>query len=466
MTTVLIIGAGPTGCTLALLLAKLGISVALVERNAEPQQHPAACILNTRTMEVFREIGVEEQIQAACQNPFDRGYITWVVSLAGRELGRCRVVQDREELLALSPTYTVQFPQHRLEPMLWQRIQRHPGITFYRHSQCVAVTQTDDEVSATLVQPTTGEQNFLRGAYLVACDGASSLVRRSLNIAMSGPVLQHMIGMHFVADLRAFVDHRPGVLYWVLNREVLGVLIAHWLPTEWVLFVPYFPPQQTFEDYNPAVCLDLIASALGTRDVPDLELKMAGAWVLTAKLADRFRWGRAFLAGDAGAQFSTDRRTGPEHRGSGCAQPGLEARGCGARPRRARLLDTYETERRPIAEINLRHSVRNYEKMNDLNKVVGLDFAHLRMLTAIQNSRMFLRSARDLAKRRGEYLPEMGPEKAGSAGLRRRPGKTPPGGIRGTPAGPGSPLPLSGIGSGLFLRARSRDPGTFSQTPG
>lgn len=388
--TVLIVGAGPTGGTLALLLAKMGISVALVERNGEPQQHPAACILNTRTMEVFREIGVESPIQSACQSPFERGYITWVVSLAGRELGRCCVVpEDLRGERAVSPTHMVQFPQHKLEPLLWRRIDDEPAITFYRRHQCLAVAQDDGQVSATLSRSPGGETVVLRADYLVACDGASSPVRRGLGIAMNGPVLQHMIGMHFFADLGRFVDHRKSVLYWVLNRAVMGVFIAHWLPTEWVLFAPYFPPQQTPEQFTPAVCLDLIAAAIGTRDVPDLKLQQMRPWALTAKLAETFRRGRVFLAGDAAHSFpptgGLGLNTGVQDAHNLAWKIAAVVRGR-ARPE---LLDTYETERRPVARANLEHSVRNFENMNELNRVVGLDVNHLKKLTALQTSRLF-----------------------------------------------------------------------------
>ena len=98
---VVVIGAGPTGLTLALLLARSGISSTLVEKNARPQAHPAACILNTRTMEVFREIGVADLIMRQGQNVFERAYISWVTSLAGRELGRCSAMpEDLPSLLA------------------------------------------------------------------------------------------------------------------------------------------------------------------------------------------------------------------------------------------------------------------------------------------------------------------------------------------------------------------------------
>ena len=243
---VVIIGAGPTGCTLALLLARLGISVAVVERNAAPQQHPAACILNVRTMEIFREIGIEGSIQSCCRDSLERANIAWIVSMAGRELGRIGVLpEDLQGLLTVSPTHAVQCPQHKLEPILWRAMAQQPSVVFYPAHQCAGIAQDDHFVRADLIEAGSGRRLALRGTYLVGCDGAASAVRRELGLAMEGDVLQHMIGIHFFADLSQWVDHRKCILYWILNRDLLGVLIAHGLPTEWVLFLPYFPPQQT-----------------------------------------------------------------------------------------------------------------------------------------------------------------------------------------------------------------------------
>jgi 2-polyprenyl-6-methoxyphenol hydroxylase-like FAD-dependent oxidoreductase len=387
---VVVIGAGPTGCTLALLLARLGVPVTLVEQNGTPQQHPAACILNTRTMEIFGEIGVEAAIRAACQNVFERANITWAVSLAGRELGRLSVVPDDVgAMLALSPIHAVQYPQHRLEPLLWKWIEQQPAITFCRPYRCVAMTTDADGARAEVVHQATGEKTVVRAEYAVACDGASSPVRRALGIAMPGAILQHMIGVHFVADLSRWVQHRKSILYWILNRDLMGVLIAHWLPSEWVLFTPYFPPQQHISDFTHAVCRRLIERAVGTRDLPDLQIQRVGSWVMSAKLAEHFRLERVFLAGDAAHCF-------PPTGGLGLNTGVQDAHNLAwklaavllgkAGPR---LLDTYEAERRPVARDNLEHSVQNYENMNALNQVADLDVRHLRRLEALQASRIF-----------------------------------------------------------------------------
>jgi len=386
---VLIAGAGPTGCTLALLLARAGVPVTIVEQNPEPQPHPAACILNTRTMEIFRELSVADEIMSACQDIFEQGHITWVVSLAGRELGRlCVVPPDRRKLLEFCPVHTVKFPQHKLEPILWRKLAHCPGIDFRPDHELLDVRQRPDGVTVTVADRKSGGRKELTAAYLIACDGASSRVRNVLGIGMHGPILQHMIGVHFTADLAAYVAHRPGILYWVLNREIMGVLIAHWLPTEWVLFTPYFPSQQKPESFTEDICKDLVGKAVGAC-VSDLEIKRVRPWALAARLAETYQEGRVFLAGDAAHSFpptgGLGLNTGVQdaHNLAWKVAAVLHGR---ARPQ---LLDTYECERRPVAQTNLEHSVRNFKSMNQLSRLAGLDSRSLRRLAALQKSPPF-----------------------------------------------------------------------------
>src|SRR5665811_1288878 len=271
-------------------------SSTLVEKNARPQAHPAACILNTRTMEVFREIGVADLIMRQGQNVFERAYISWVTSLAGRELGRCSAMpEDLPSLLALSPVHAMQFPQNRLEPLLWQKVREYELIRFLPGRECVSVEQDGEAVHALLKGP---EVERVSGDYLVACDGSSSPLRRAMDVKWEGRLLQDMIGVYFTADLTDLVAHRKGILYWIINPAAFGVLIAHWIPHEWVLFTPYFPPQQAPEDFTEKRCQALVAAAVG-RQLADLRIKLIRPWAVSAKLASAYRRGRMFLAGDA-----------------------------------------------------------------------------------------------------------------------------------------------------------------------
>ena len=387
---VLIVGAGPTGLTLALLLARAGLRTALIERNDGPQPHPAACILSTRTMEVFREIGVAQEILERCQDVFERSTITWVTTLAGTELGRCSAApEDLEALRALSPVHALHFPQNRLEPLLWEKVRRSPLVDFRPGQDGVAVEESDGGITLRTVAG-NGDAATLAGDYLVACDGATGPIRRLIGIETEGPALQHMIGVYFTADLGRFVDHRKSILYWVLNETVFGVLIAHWLPREWVLFVPYFPPQQSPEDFSEGRCRALVEAAVGA-PVSDLDIRLVRPWTLAARLAERYRRGRVFLAGDAAHSFpptgGLGLNTGVQDVHNLAWKLAATLKGH-ADPA---LLETYEQERRPVAATNLAHSVRNFDNMNDLSRVVGLDHRHLRRLRAVQNLALFRR---------------------------------------------------------------------------
>jgi 2-polyprenyl-6-methoxyphenol hydroxylase-like FAD-dependent oxidoreductase len=387
---VMIVGAGPTGLSLALLLARAGIRTTLAERNAEPQAHPAACILSTRTMEIFRELGVAETILERCQTVFDRANITWVTSLAGRELGRVSALpDDLASLLALSPVHATHFPQNRLEPILWDRVRENPLIEFLRGHECVAVSDTEGSVSVRL-EDRAGTTRSVSARYLVACDGAGSTVRRLASMGEDARVILDMIGIYFRADLGGLVNHRKSILYWTLNPNALGVLIAHWLPDEWVLFVPYFPPQQSVEQFSEEKCRAIIEAAVGLRPA-DLSLALVRPWTLAARLAHHYRRGRIFLAGDAAHSFpptgGLGLNTGVQDTHNlawklaavmkGRAGPGL--------------LETYEDERRPVGKQSLEQNVRNFEKMSELTRVVGLDLGHLKSLRKLQNARLFRR---------------------------------------------------------------------------
>ena len=384
---VIIIGAGPTGLTLALLLARAGIRCTLVERNVAPQAHPAACILNTRTMEVFREIGVAKDILEHCQNVFERANITWVTSLSGRQLGQLSAVpDDPAAVLALSPEHATLFPQNRLEPLLWEKVSQDPLIEFLSEHNCTSVRDSGNCATVSLKR---GNRTLTRhGDYLIGCDGASGRTRHLAGIGAKDDLLQPMIGIYFTADLSRFVSHRPSILYWLLCKDVSGVLIASWLPTEWVLFTPYFPPQQSPAEYDGDRCRHLVSAAVGS-SVVDLDIKLVWPWAMTAMLCDRYRRGRIFLCGDAAHAFpptgGLGLNTGVQDAHNLAWKLAAVVNGVAG----PALLDTYETERRPVAMKNLEHSVANFDNMGDLLGVIGLNMRMLARMQAVLRSRLF-----------------------------------------------------------------------------
>uniref|UniRef100_A0A7C2NZ07 FAD-binding domain-containing protein n=1 Tax=Schlesneria paludicola TaxID=360056 RepID=A0A7C2NZ07_9PLAN len=387
MSPVVIVGAGPTGLTLSLLLAKRGMASVLVERDSDPKRHPAAHVLNTRTMEVFREIGVAQELEAACQPQERAAYISWVVSVTGRLLGREPIAPpDLDSILALSPTRAIQFPQNRLEQRLQSRVRESPLIDFRTACTCEAVEPRADQVAVTVRRRGASDTERITGEWLVACDGASSPVRRMLGIRAEGPVLQYMLGIYFTADLSRHVDGRESTLYWLMNPQAPGVLVSYWLPDEWVLNVPYFPPQQQPADFPEPLCRELIYAALGTRDVPDLNVVDVSPWVMSARMAETFQRGRCLLAGDAAHTMpptgGLGLNTGVQDAHNLAWKLAAVCRGTAD----ASFLRTYELERRTIARRNIDISLQNLARNQAVHALAGASVQRLKLLVAIQNS--------------------------------------------------------------------------------
>jgi 2-polyprenyl-6-methoxyphenol hydroxylase-like FAD-dependent oxidoreductase len=387
---VLIVGGGPTGLTLALLLARRGIRSIVVERDARPIGQGAAHIINTRTMEVWREIGIEPHLRQAMPDPREAAFISWVYTLSGRLLGRMPAAPpDLDAVRALSPTHSAFFPQNRLEDLLWKKAREAAEVDFRPGYQAVAVEQDSNGVTLTVRRLDGGEPLTLRGSWLVACDGASSPVRRMLGIRTQGPLYQHMLGLFFKADLGAMIRGRESLLYWVMNPQVAGVLIAYTLPTEWALNAPYFPPQEKAEDFTREACLERIYAALGTRDVPGLELLDVSPWQMAARMAETYQRGRVLLAGDAAHIMpptgGLGLNTGVQDAHNLAWKLSAVLKGQAA----PALIDTYEPERRPVAQRNTEQSARNLQRNQGLYDAVGLKMSRRERLMALQNSRLF-----------------------------------------------------------------------------
>jgi 2,4-dichlorophenol 6-monooxygenase len=181
---------------------------------------------------------------------------------------------------------------------------------------------------------------------------------------MDGPAeLQHNMMIHFEADLRGVVD--PAILYFLFGPGPGGVLIAYDIGKTWVLMHPFRPPME----FDEATCERLVLEAIGA-DVP-VEIKGARPWVMSAQVAKRYRTGNVFLAGDAAHRFPP---TGGLGLNTGIADIDnlawkIAATEAGwAAPA---ILDTYETERRPIAQTNMSQSLANAMRIRAMFDALG-----------------------------------------------------------------------------------------------
>jgi 2-polyprenyl-6-methoxyphenol hydroxylase-like FAD-dependent oxidoreductase len=379
---VVVVGAGPVGATAALLLSGHGLECIVVEARGEPRSHPAAHVLSTRSMEIWRGVDLEHDIRRLSAPSHDLRCIAYCTSLAGPELGRLPLADWTEAQLAaiesLSATRSAHLPQNVLEPMLWKCMRKSATVDLRTGWEYRSHTEDAEGISVTIANG-AGTRRTLAARYVIAADGSASSVRRALRITMDGPVLQHMVSVHFAADLERFRYHRRGPVIWTHTAKGLGAVIVHRSPDDLVFQIPYFPPFEKLDDFPAAVCRSHILDAIGDPAV-DVEIKSIQSWTMQAQVANRYQAGRVFLAGDAAHRFPP---TGGLGLNTGVADVhNLAWKLAWVIAGRAgeRLLDSYEQERRPVGIAATADSVANFEGLFDVVAALGLPRRAVRLL--------------------------------------------------------------------------------------
>ncbi|MEP2828797.1 FAD-dependent monooxygenase [Parvibaculum sp.] len=361
---VLVVGAGPVGCLAALLLARQGIVSHLVDRRPLPSSAPRAHAVNPRTLEICESIGVSAAaLRRAGASANDAGFVRFMGTLSGPEFGSLPYERQDDAALAYTPFPLTNIPQSKFEAALFEALAAEPLVSFQRGVACTSLEEHPDGVVATL----TGKNETARldCSYVVAADGAGSRLRDALGIAMEGPeALQHYIMIHFEADLRSATAPRPGVLYFLFDPATSGVIIAYDRAGTWVLMHPCDPAVASPERFDEAKCRPLVAAAIGGDT--SFTIRNISPWAMSAQIAEHYRKGRVFLAGDAAHRF-------PPTGGLGLNTGAVDAQNLAWKLAAVlkgeageALLDTYETERRPVAIANSEQSLTNAAKLFDL----------------------------------------------------------------------------------------------------
>ena len=364
---VLIVGAGPVGISAAMLLHKMGHSVRIIDRRDGPQRAPAAHVINARTFEVWRQIGINvDHLRSHAQEPQAAGQVHWVTKLGGEVLGSLPYERQSDEMLDFTPTPLRNLAQHVLEPLLVDELAAM-GVNIEYSTQWLSMIQEHETVASTMTH--NGTDEVIVAKHVLGCDGASSAVRRASGITMEGPDnLQSFAMIHFTADLSSLTRECPGVLYWLCDQGMGGTLISHGGDNEWVYMHPV--DADYVIDQSPDVCVSMVRSVL--IDTPaDIKILKTSSWTMTSQIADRYREGRVFLVGDAAHRFPPSGGMGLNSGVQDAHNLAWKLHAVLSNQATDSLLDTYEPERRPVAQRNAQASLENAFKMFEVFEALG-----------------------------------------------------------------------------------------------
>lgn len=381
-TDVLIIGTGPAGSATAALLASYGLEPLVINRYRWLATTPRAHITNQRTMEVLRDLGreVEDEAYMFATEQDLMGQNVFCTAVAGEEIGRMQSwgnhPNSRAEHALSSPGRMNDLPQTYMEPLLFKTACSR-GAQARMSTEYLSHVQDAEGVTTTCRDRLTGKDVTIRSKFLVGADGGNSKVAEHAGLTFEGKMgVGGSINILFEADLSRYVAHRPSVLYWVLQpgADVGGIgmglvrMVRPW--HEWLIVWGY-DINQPAPEVDDAFATKVVRDLVG---VPDLKpaIKSVSTWTVNNMYATTMSNGRVFCMGDA-----THRHPPSNGLGSNTSiQDGFNLAWKLAMVLRGqagpRLLDTYQSERAPIARQIVTRANKSIEEFGPIFKALGL----------------------------------------------------------------------------------------------
>lgn len=364
---VLIAGAGPVGLALAGDLAWRGTSTWLVERGDGSISQPKMDMVGVRTMEFARRWGIAEWIR---NSPYPRDYPqdnVYVETLTGFEFGREIIpCKNEEPTPQQSPEKRERCPQDMFDPIMQRFVGQYPDAAVKYQTEVTGFEEEDDRVVVTLRDVRTSETYAVHCDYLIGADGGASFVRQAVGIAMSGtPILTHTVNIIFrTDDLPALHDKGRAYRFIFIGPEGTWLtIVAINGRDRWRMSIV---GDDRKPDFSEAEIRALIVRAVGRAF--DFEIESVMPWVRRELIADRYGTRRVFIAGDAAHLMSPTGGFGMNTGMGDAVDLGwkLDAmvKGWGG----PALLQSYEAERKPVAQHNIAESSANLKLMLEPRK--------------------------------------------------------------------------------------------------
>ncbi|GAA1678851.1 FAD-dependent monooxygenase [Kribbella yunnanensis] len=379
-TDVLIVGSGPAGGATSLFLSSYGIDNIVLTRYGWTANTPRAHITNQRTIELMRDMGIEDQITGKGTAHHLMGQTAFCTSLAGEEIGRIRTWGTHPRRLAdyteASPSLPVDLPQTLFEPILISTAASR-GARVRFDTEYLSLEQDDDGVTATVRDRLSNETYQIRAKYLIGADGGRSKVAQDIGLPLAGAMdIEGSMNIVFEADLSKYVAHRPSVLYWVLQpgAQIGGIgaglirMVRPW--TEWLIVWGYDitqPPPVVDE----AMATEIVHNLVGD-DTIDVKLKSTSVWSVNHMYAEKASSGRVFCMGDAIHRHPPSNGLGSntsiQDAYNLAWKLALVLKGQAA----PSLLATYDEERTPIAKQIVDRANKSRTQFGQIFKALGM----------------------------------------------------------------------------------------------
>ncbi len=377
-TSVLVVGAGPIGLSLALDLAWRGVDCILIDQGDGTMPHSKIGLISVRSMELFRRWGIVDRVRQ-CGFPDDYPLnMVFCTSLAGYTIGVSEYPSARDDLpTSVSPETKQRCPQLWLDPILARCVGEYERARILYHCELLSFEQTSGGVTAKTRDVRTNESLTIEAQYLVGTDGARSTVRRALGIRMEGdPALSHSMSIYIRSPgLLKRHDKGPAERYLMVASDGLwGNLTVIDGDALWRLTVLGSATRQEAEEFDARAW---VLRCFGNDSIP-FEIDAVLPWRRSRLVAERFGRGRVFMAGDAVHTMSPTGGFGMNTGIADVADLGwkLDAvlQGWGG----SNLLESYDAERRPAGWRNVNAAADNFQRLitdKDFSRVSDADAA-------------------------------------------------------------------------------------------